>query len=191
MQRTADFHHHVANPRFPHPDRLFEHAAAFNAAVDRFDAHAPPRDVPIPGFLRSRQLVPTGLLRRLEDVHPVEREGLKPEVLQQLTPHGQGLGRGIGDALVVDTARMRLTQEEDTQSAIDQQEIVQHVPLCLAALTRFLFSRILRARAGSLGAIMTKRGGAGGGAVGTSSAGDAASGREAPAIARRARKAST
>ena len=54
MQRTADFHHHVANPVFPHPDGLFEHAAAFDTAVDMFDAHPPPSDLPIARFLRLR-----------------------------------------------------------------------------------------------------------------------------------------
>jgi hypothetical protein len=56
MQRTADFHHHVANSGFPHSDRLFEHTAAFDAAVDMLDAYAPPSKLPIPRFLCPRQL---------------------------------------------------------------------------------------------------------------------------------------
>ena len=82
MQRTADFHHHVANPDFPQADGLFEHAAAFDAAVDMLDTHAPPRDFPIPRFLGSRQRFPAGLLRRLDDVHAVQRERLKAQILQ-------------------------------------------------------------------------------------------------------------
>jgi hypothetical protein len=46
MQRTADFHHHVANSGFPHPNGLFQRTAAFHTAVDLFDADAPPRDFP-------------------------------------------------------------------------------------------------------------------------------------------------
>src|SRR5215211_2155316 len=106
MQRTADFHHHVANPRFPHPDGLFEHAAALDAAVDMFDAYAPPRELPIPRFLGPRQLMPARLLCGLEDVYTVQREGLKAHVLSPLTPRWQGIGGGIGDALVMDTAWM-------------------------------------------------------------------------------------
>jgi hypothetical protein len=34
MQRTADFHHHVANAVFPQTDGLFEHPAAFDAAIN-------------------------------------------------------------------------------------------------------------------------------------------------------------
>ena len=71
MQGTADFHPHVAKPRFPQSDGLFEHAAAFDAAVDMFDAHAPPSEPLIPRFLRLRQLLAAGLLRGLEDVHSV------------------------------------------------------------------------------------------------------------------------
>jgi hypothetical protein len=91
----------------------------------------------------------------------------------------------------MDTARMCLTQEEDAQGLIDQQEIFQHVPLFLAALTPFLFSRVLGARDGSLGAIMTKRGTAGGVGARTSSAGGASSGKRGSSTPRRSRKAST
>ena len=65
MQCTADLHHHVANPVFPHPDGLFEHVVAFDTAIDMFDAHAPLRDLPIVFFLLRRQLFPSRLLRRL------------------------------------------------------------------------------------------------------------------------------
>jgi hypothetical protein len=191
MQRTADFHHHVANPGFPHSDRLFEHTAAFDAAIDMLDAYAPPRKLPIPRFLCPRQLVPTRLLRGLEDVHAVQREGLKAGILQQLTPRRQRIGCGIGDAFVMDTTRMRLAQEEDAQGAIDQEKVFQHVPLVLAAITRFLFSRVVGARDGSLGAVMTNRGATGGGVLCPASAGDLSSDKDGTATPRRACKAST
>jgi hypothetical protein len=191
MQRTTDFHHHVANPGFPHSDRLFEHAAAFDTAVDMFDAHAPPSKLPIPRFLCPRQLVPTGLLRGLEDVHAVPRECLKARILQQLTPRWQRIGCGIGDAFVMDTTRMCLAQEEDAQGSIDQEKVFQHVPLFLAAITRFLFSRVVGARDGALGAVMTKRGATGGEVSWPASAGDVGSGREGTSTPRRACKAST
>jgi hypothetical protein len=190
MQRTTDFHHHVANPVFPQPNGLFEHTAALDAAIDMFDAHAPSSQLPIPSLLRSRPLVAARLLRRLEDVHAVQRERLKTHVLQQLTPGRQRIGGGVGDALVMDTAWMRLTQEED-EGLIDQEEVFQHVALVLAAIIRFLFSRVVGARDGSLGAIMTKRGAAGGVAAWTASAGEASNGWGGPSTSRRARKTST
>jgi hypothetical protein len=178
MQRTADFHHHVANSGVPHSDRLFEHTAAFDTAVDMLDAYAPPSKLPLPRFLGPRQLVPTRLLRGLEDVHAAQREGVKARLLQPLTPRRQRIGCGIGDALVMDTTRMRLAQEEEAHGLIDQEKVFQHVPRFLAAITRFLFSRVVGARDGSLGAVMTTRGATGGGVLGPASAGDGSTGRD-------------
>jgi hypothetical protein len=113
MQGTADFHHDIANPGLPHADRLFKHAAAFDTALDMFDAHPSPSDLPIPRFLRSRQLVSTRLLRRLDNLHAIQCERLKAQILQQLAARRQRIRCAVSDALVMDTARMRLTQEEN------------------------------------------------------------------------------
>jgi hypothetical protein len=191
MQRTADFHHQVANSGFPPADRLFEQTAAFDTAVDMLDAYAPPSKLPIPRFLGPRQRGPTRLLRGLEDVHAVQREGLKARLLPPLTPRRQRIGCGIGDALVMDTTRMRLAQEEEAQGLIDQEQVFQHVPLFLAAITRFLFSRVVGARDGALGAVMTKRGATGGGVHCPASAGDGSKGRDGTSTPRHACKAST
>ena len=113
MQSTADFHHHVTYPIFPHPDSLFEHAAAFHTTIDMFDAHPAPRDRPVVRFLGGRQLFPARLLRGLEDLHAFQREPLKAQVWQQLTPRWQRIGCEIGQTRVVDAARRGLTQEHD------------------------------------------------------------------------------
>jgi hypothetical protein len=191
MQRTADFHHQIANSSFPHPNGLFEHAAAFDTAIDVFDAHAPPRDLPLPRFLRPRQLMPAGLFRWLNDGYTVQREGLKAQILEQLTPHGQRIRRRVGNPLVMHTARMRRTEEQDVRGPIDEQEVFQHVPPLLAAITRFLFSRIVGARDGSLGPVMTKRGGGLGTTAGTASVDKASPGRAGPVTLSCSRRAST
>ncbi len=85
MQGTADFHHHVAHPVLPHSDGLFEHAAAFDTAMDMFDAHAPLRDLPIALLPLRRQRFPSRLLRRFDDVHALDLERLKPQFLQQVS----------------------------------------------------------------------------------------------------------
>jgi hypothetical protein len=91
MQRTADFHHHVANPGFPCTNGLLKHAATFDAAVDMFDAHPSPSEPPM------------------------------------LAPCWQWVRRGVGDALVMDTAWTGLTQEEDAQGPIGgRQRTVQY-----------------------------------------------------------------
>src|SRR5215510_967019 len=183
MQGTADFHHHVAHPVFPHPDRLFEPTAAFDAAVDMFDAHPSPSDFAIAGFLLWCQLFPTWLLRRLDDRHALQREGLKAQVLQQVTPRRPRLWRRVGNPFVLDTALMGLTQEKNAQSPIEQQQVLEPMSLFLAAITRCLFHRIVGARHGALGAVMTKRGAA--------AAGETANDSSGTVPPRRSRKAST
>jgi hypothetical protein len=131
--------------------------------------------------------VPAGLLRGLDDLYSVHRKRLKAHVLQQPAPGRQGIRRGVGDTLVMDTTGMRLTQEEDAQGLIDQQEIFQHVPLVLAAIASLLLSRVLGARDGSLGPIMTKRGGA----AGPAAAGEASPVRGGSATPSCTRKASS
>jgi len=81
MQGTADFHHSIAHPVFPHPDGLFEHTAAFDTALDLFDTHSAPSNLTIVCFLFWRQLAPSRLLRGLEDVHAFPRERLQASVL--------------------------------------------------------------------------------------------------------------
>ena len=191
MQCTADFHDPVADARLSEAAGVVDNTAAFDAAVDMFDAHPSPSDLPIPCFLRSRQLLSAGLLRQLDDVHAVQREGLKAQVLQQLAPCRQWIRRGVGEPLVMDTPWMRLTEEQNAQGPIDQEEVFQHVPLFLAAIASFLFSRVLGARDGSLGTVMTKRGAAEGGAACTSAAGEASAGKGGSANPNGSRRAST
>jgi hypothetical protein len=158
MQGTADVHHHIPYSRFPHPHGLFAHAAAFDTTVDMFDAHASPSERPIPCFLRPRHLPPAGLLRRLEDGHAVQGARVTPQILPQLTPDRQGIRRAISHTLVRHTTGMRLTQEQNAQDGIDQEEVFERVPFFLAAITRFLCSCVLGARDGSLGTVLTQRG---------------------------------
>jgi hypothetical protein len=73
-------------PCLPQAEHLFEPAAACDTAVDRCDAHMPPRDLPIARILHSRQCLSAGLLRRWDDVHAGPRERLKAQVGQPLTP---------------------------------------------------------------------------------------------------------
>src|SRR5262245_34626607 len=107
MPRTTDCHHHLADAGVPHADRLLEPTAAFDTAVDLRNADAPPSQRPIPRVLGPGPRVPTRLLRGLEDVHAVQRAGLNARILQPLTPRRQRIGCGLGEALVMDTTRMR------------------------------------------------------------------------------------
>ena len=191
MQRTPDCHHHVAQASFPLADGLFEPAATLDTAGDRFDAPSASSDLPVPRVLGARQLWSAGLLRRLKDVHAIPRQRLKAQVLQPLTPHGQRIRRGSGAALVVDMARMRLAEAQHAHGPIDQPEVWPRGPLVLAALTRLRCSRVLGARDGPLGPVMTTRGTAVGGTTSAASAGEATTGRRDPATPSCARRVST
>jgi hypothetical protein len=191
MQCTADFHHHIAHPLFPHPDGLFEHPAAFDTAIDMFDTYPSPRNLPVVRFLFGRQLLPARLLRGLDDLHALQRERLKAHVLQQLASGQQRIRGRVGHALVVDASRLGLTQEQDAHRSVDQQEVFQHMPLFLPAIARFLFRRIVGARDGSFGAVMTKRGATVGMVVGTVSDGADATSSGASSPSRCWRKVST
>jgi len=108
-----------------------------------------------------------------------------------MTPRRQRIRRRVRNALVVDAARVGITQEQNAQRRVDEQDVFQHVPLFLAAIARFLFSRVCGARDGSLGAVMTKRGGAAGGRAWAASDAANANGRGGNAPPSRWRKAST
>jgi hypothetical protein len=158
MQGATDFHHHVATPGCPYPDGLFAHAAAFDTAVDLFTAHPSPSQFPMTRLLGARQGLPAWLLHRLHDVHALQRQGLKAPILPQATADRQRIRGRVSEALIMDASRMSLTQEQEAERRLDQENVFPHVPLVLAAITRFLFSRILGAWDGALGAVMTTRG---------------------------------
>jgi hypothetical protein len=58
-------------------------------------------------------------------------------------------------------AAIGVTETEDEEQGIDQQDIFDGMVLCLAALTRGLFRRVFGADKAPLGAVMGKRGDAG------------------------------
>ena len=64
----------------------------------------------------------------------------------------------IRNALIMDTAGIRVTQKEDGERRVDQQHVLHGVALFLATITARLLSRILGALDAPFGAIMAKRG---------------------------------
>src|SRR5712691_8114700 len=69
----------------------------------------------------------------------------------------------------MDTAAVGVTEEEDRQQGIDQQDIFYRVVFYLAAITLGLFSRVLGADDPPFRPVMGKRGDAGAVARGTGS----------------------
>src|SRR5262245_33245172 len=102
-----------------------------------------------------------GFLDGHEDRHLGERERQEPQILQQPTPGRQGIGRGVGNPLVMDAATIGVTEKENREERIHEQHIFDCVVLFLAAITPRLFNRVLGADDPPFGAIMGKRGDAG------------------------------
>ena len=58
----------------------------------------------------------------------------------------------------MDAATVRIAEKEDREEGIDQQDIFNGVVLFLAAITRFLFSRVLGADNAPFRPVRGKRG---------------------------------
>ena len=158
MQRTADFHHQIADARLPEAVGVVDDTTALDTAVDVLDTHATARDPPIGGFLRPREGPAPGLLGGHDDLDVVEREGQEAEILEQPAARGQGIRRGIGHPFVMGAARVGVAQEEERQRRIDQQHIVHRMAFFLATITARLLKRVLGALDTSFRPIVAERG---------------------------------
>jgi hypothetical protein len=161
MQRTADFHNQIADARLPQAAGIVDDATALDTAVDMLDAHTPTREAPIRDLLGAGELPSMRLPGRHDDLHLVERERQEAQILEQPAPRRQGIRGGIGNAFIMGTARIGLTQKENREHSIDQQHVFDRVARFLAAITARLLSRILGTLDASFGPIVAKRGEAG------------------------------
>jgi hypothetical protein len=176
MQRTADFHDRISDPRLPEAADVVDNAAALDAAVDMLHACAPTGNAPIRSLLLTRERSAPRLLRRHDDLDLVEGERQEAEILEQPAPRGQGIRGLIGNPLIVGAAGIGRTEKENREGRVDQQHVFDRVALFLAAITARLLSRILGALDAPFGPIVSKRGEAGAGSpVGSTMAAAAAS----------------
>ena len=158
MKSAAYFHYKVSHSVFDEADGFFDHATSLDAAVDMLDSHSTLRDQTIGGFLLGREFYSTRFLDRHDDFYSIECEGLKAKVLKKLASGRQRVRSAVGNFLIMPLTFNRLTQKEDRQRLIDQEHVFDGVFLFLAAVIELLIIRVLGARDGSLGAIVTKRG---------------------------------
>ena len=177
MQRTADFHDQIADARFSQAAGVVDDATALATAVDVLDPDPATCDAPIGRFLRAREGPAPWLPRRHDHLHLVERERQEAEILEQPTARGQGVRGGIGNPLIVGAAGVGLTEKENGQRGVDQQDVFHRVTLFLAAIIARLLSRILGTSDAPFGPIMPKRGEAGAGAGGSAGVGGPGGGR--------------
>jgi hypothetical protein len=171
MQRTADFHDQVSNTRLPQAVGVVDDATTLDTAVDVLDAHTTARDASIGSFLGAREGAASRLPGRHDDLDLIERKRQEAQILEQPTARRQGVRGGIRNAFIVGTTRIGLTQKENREDGIDQQDVFDRVTLFLAAITARLLSRILGALDAPFGPIMAKRGEVGA-AAGSADGGD-------------------
>ena len=88
MERTAEFHHEIADALLPQPDAVFHNATALHATVDMLDAQPAMVQGLVSSLLLPCQLLAAGFLGGHEDLHVGKREGQKTQILQQPTPCG-------------------------------------------------------------------------------------------------------
>jgi hypothetical protein len=158
MQAAADFHDTIANARLSEAAGVVDDAAALDTAIDVFDAHAAARDAPVGRLLRLCEFLSSWLPGRHNDLHLGKRECQEAQILEQAAARRQGVRGRIRNAFIVCAARVGLTEKEDRERRIDQQDVFHRVAFFLAAITARLLSRILGALDAPLGAIVAKRG---------------------------------
>src|SRR5262247_2355387 len=158
MQGTADFHEQIADTRLPQAARVVDNAAALDAAVDVLDARPPTGDAPMRGVLLARKRPAPRLLRRHDDVDLRECEGQTAQILEPPAARRHGIRGGLGNPLIMGTAGIGLTQQQDRQGRVDQQHVFDGGVLFLAAITARLLSRILGALEAPCRPIVPKRG---------------------------------
>jgi hypothetical protein len=173
VQGTAECHHQSADAFFPEAEAVFDNATTLDPAVDMLD----PQPTLVQGLVRpvllQCALLAPGVLGGPEALHLRERARQDPQILHQPTAHRQGIQRRIRYGLLMGAAALGVTGAEDKKQGIDEQDIFDGVVLCLAALTRFLCSRVLGADDPSFRPVMGTRG-ASGGATGAGSSASAA-----------------
>ena len=176
MQGTTNFHDLITHPAAQQTTDVFEDTTAFDTPVDMFNGHSTACQRLIDRLLLSGEFPSPWLFGRHLDDDPFQGESKKSEVLQEVAALRQGIGGGIGDALIMDAAWMGGAEKLDRELLIHQHYIFHGVTFFLAALLAFLLICVFGALNASFGSIMAIRGGLAGltasgsmGSIGTSS----------------------
>src|SRR5215510_9538842 len=135
VQGTAQFHHEITDASLPQLAPVFDNAAALDTTIDMLDPQPPLVEYLVGPLLLQGQLRTAGLLRRHEDFDLREREGQEAQILQQPTPGWKWAGGGLRDAQIMDTATVGVTQKEDDEQGIDEQDVLERVIFFLPAIT--------------------------------------------------------
>jgi hypothetical protein len=117
MQRTADFHDHIADTNLPKTAGVVDDAAALHAAVDMLDAHATACNVSIRALLPAREFASPRLAGWHDDLDMVERKGQEAQLLEQAATRGSRIGGGIRNPLIVGAAGRGVAEKRMVSAA--------------------------------------------------------------------------
>jgi hypothetical protein len=158
MQGTAECHHQSADTLLPQAESVFDNATTLHTPVDMRDPSPAIVQGLVGPLLLPCALLAASLLGRHADRALGEHEGQEAQILQQPTPGRQGRGCRIGNPFIMDAASTSVTEQEDDEQGIDEQDMFDGMVLLLAALTPRLFHRVLRADNAPFGPVMGTRG---------------------------------
>jgi hypothetical protein len=113
MERTTDVHHDIADPLLLQADPIFDEAAALDTPVDRLDLPPPLVQHLVRHVLLPRERLAAWLLGRPEALHLRERTREEAEILSQPAPARERRWRGVGHALLMAAAAVRVAQQEE------------------------------------------------------------------------------
>jgi hypothetical protein len=142
VQRTAEFHHQITEALLAQADAVFHDATALDTAVDVLDPSSAMVQSLVCQLLLQGELLAIGFLRWHQDLHVGERKREEAQILPQPTPDGQWRGRRVGDPLIMDAASPGVTEKEDGEQGMHEQDIFDGVVLFLTALTCRLCRRV-------------------------------------------------
>ena len=134
MEGTTQFHHEITHALLPQADPIFHNATTLHTAVDMLDAQPPLVEHLVGQVLLQGELRTAWLLHRHQDLHLGERERQEAQILQQPTPGRERVGGGLRNAQIMHTATVGVTEKEDREESIHEQDIFYGVVLCLPAL---------------------------------------------------------
>src|SRR6266850_8266950 len=158
MQRTANFHHQIADARLPEAAGAVDDAAALDTAVDVRDADAAACDAPLRRFLRARERPAPRLLGRHEALDLVEREGQEAQLLAPPAARGHGLRRGRRAPLVVSAARIDVAPKAAGAGGMAQPYMFHRLVCFRTTIIAHLLTRVLGALEAPVRPLVAPRG---------------------------------
>lgn len=159
MKPTGHFHYEVTNTTAVQANTVLDDTQALHSANCVVYAHPASGVHLVDSLLLIGQFTAARFLDGLLDLDPINREGQKAKVLEQDAALRQLVVSEVGNALVRHSALLRTTQVEHAQERIHEKEVFDRVEALLAAVVAPLVFLVDRARDGSFGAIVSKRGG--------------------------------